>query len=69
MEVPALPQNAFDPLVLVEETAEAVEANTMALNGQAQLAGGWSEDMGFCSKSKADKTAALVHFFLLPIVF
>ena len=35
VEVPSLPAAAFDPLSLVDETAEAVEASMASLNGQA----------------------------------
>ena len=35
MEVPPLPATAFDPLALTDETADAVEGNLSALNGQA----------------------------------
>eukprot|EP00438_Fugacium_kawagutii_P025803 Skav200481 [mRNA] locus=scaffold450:47462:101178:+ [translate_table: standard] len=34
VEVPQLPSTAFDPLALVDETADAVEGNMSALNGQ-----------------------------------
>ena len=34
VEVPTLPPMAFDPLALVEETADAVEGSMSALNGQ-----------------------------------
>lgn len=39
MEVPTLPPMAFDPLALVEETADAVEGSMSALNGQASHQG------------------------------
>ena len=35
VEVPPLPSTAFDPLALTDETADAVEGNLSALNGQA----------------------------------
>ena len=35
VEVPSLPAAAFDPLSLVDETADAVEASMASLNGQA----------------------------------
>lgn len=35
VEVPLLPSTAFDPLALTDETADAVEGNLSALNGQA----------------------------------
>lgn len=34
IEVPSLPPTAFDPLALVDETADAVEESLAALNGQ-----------------------------------
>lgn len=34
VEVPPLPSTAFDPLALTDETADAVEGNLSALNGQ-----------------------------------